>query len=160
MAAGGLILTGCDVSPPPPDVPGGEPPGGIDALSEGPPGHGSVDPGTVSDALRGELERLLAGPGVPDSQGTPRSWFSEATAGALRSAVVDSAGYAVVDFHDLRPLIPNASSSAGSAALLSELNAAVFRIPEVVSVEYRMEGSCPLFWEWLQYGCQTVNRTG
>lgn len=26
------------------------------------------------------------------------------------------------------------------------------------SVEYRMEGSCDLFWEWLQYECRTVTR--
>jgi hypothetical protein len=25
-------------------------------------------------------------------------------------------------------------------------------------VEYRMEGSCEAFWEWLQFGCQKVLR--
>ena len=26
------------------------------------------------------------------------------------------------------------------------------------SVEYRMDGSCDVFWEWLQYGCDVVTR--
>ena len=56
------------------------------------------------------------------------SWFSSRTAGALRSESIDSVGHAVVDFEDLRPLIPNASSSAGSEMLLQELNAAVFGV--------------------------------
>jgi hypothetical protein len=42
--------------------------------------------------------------------------------------------------------------------LLQELNGTVFQFPEIRSVEYRMEGSCDLFWEWLQYGCRVVAR--
>jgi hypothetical protein len=63
-----------------------------------------------------------------------------------------------VDFEDLRALIPNASSSAGSALLLEELNTAVFSVEGVRSVDYLIEGSCDRFWEWLQYGCQTIDR--
>lgn len=84
--------------------------------------------------------------------------FTAETADALRSVTVDSAGHATVDFHDLRPLIPNASTSAGSAVLMNELRAAVFGVPGIQSVEYRMDGSCYLFWEWLQTECQTVTR--
>lgn len=86
------------------------------------------------------------------------TWFSKTTANAIRSVSVDSTGHAIVDFDDLRPLIPNASSSAGSTMLLEELNSTVFSIAQVRSVEYRMAGSCKRFWEWLQYSCQTVRR--
>jgi hypothetical protein len=106
-------------------------------------------------ALRIDLERLLRGDAAPASGET---WFSEATAGALRNVSLDAAGHATVDFADLRVLIPNASSSAGSAMLLDELNTAVFGVGAVRSVEYRIEGSCEQFWEWLQYSCQTVRR--
>jgi len=106
-------------------------------------------------ALRIDLERLLRGDAVPESG---QSWFSAATAAALRSVSVDTAGHAIVDFADLRTLIPNASSSAGSAMLLEELNSTVFGVEAIRSVEYRMEGSCEQFWEWLQYSCQTVRR--
>jgi hypothetical protein len=80
------------------------------------------------------------------------------TATVLRSVAVDPAGHATVDFHDLPSLIPNASSSAGSTLLLEELNATVFGVAGVQSVDYEVEGSCERFWEWLQYSCQTVTR--
>ncbi len=54
--------------------------------------------------------------------------------------------------------IPGASSSTGSTLLLLELNGTVFSIPQVRSVEYRLEGSCEAFWEWLQYDCRIVER--
>lgn len=113
-----------------------------------------------SDRVRSALESLLRGPSTTGRGGGAVSWFGEETAGSLRSVSVDSSGHAIVDFHDLRRLIPNASSSAGSAMLLDELNDAIFVFPEIRSVEYRMDGSCDLFWEWLQYGCHTVTRPG
>lgn len=111
-----------------------------------------------SPALRTALDALLAGPTPAEREAGVESWFSKETSGALRSAQVDSAGHAVVDFDDLRAIIPNAASSAGSRLLLVELNGTVFQFPEVDSVEYRMEGSCDAFWDWLQYGCHTVTR--
>lgn len=112
----------------------------------------------LTTRLRTALEQMLRGPsGQPEADDAP-SWFSAETADALRSVTVDSTGHATVDFHDLRPLIPNASSSAGGVSLLNELNTTVFRFAGIRSVEYRMEGSCDLFWEWLQYGCRTVTR--
>jgi hypothetical protein len=107
-------------------------------------------------ALRAALQQTLRGPSNPHPG--KLSWFSAATSNALRSVSVDSAGHAIVDFEDLRALIPNASSSAGSAILLEELNAAVFGVDGIQSVSYLIEGSCEKFWEWLQYGCQTIRR--
>lgn len=109
-------------------------------------------------ALRTALEELLAGPTAAERGAGIESWFSGLTADALRSAEVDAAGHAIVDFADLAALIPNAASSTGSAMLLTELNGTVFGIPEVRSVEYRIDGSCDAFWDWLQYGCQIVQR--
>jgi hypothetical protein len=122
------------------------------------PGSGQVSGSPASADLRTALEQLLRGPTTAPRAGDRHSWFSATTAGALRAVTVDSAGHATVDFHDLRPLIPNASSSAGSALLLDELNTTVFQFPDVRSVEYRMEGSCEEFWEWLQFGCHKVLR--
>jgi hypothetical protein len=105
--------------------------------------------------VRIALEQLLRGGSETSGE---HSWFSAETAGALRSVVVDSTGHAIVDFADLSALIPNASSSAGSSLLLEQLNATVFGIDGIQSVDYLMEGSCDRFWEWLQYGCHTVHR--
>ena len=84
----------------------------------------------LSAALRAALERRLGGPTSADDT----TWFSQATANSLRSVVVDSGGDAIVDFHDLRPHIPNASSSAGSQILLDDLNEVVFAFPGIASV--------------------------
>lgn len=111
-----------------------------------------------SAGLEGALRQLLRGPTESERGAGMHSWFSGATAGALRSAAVDAEGRAVIDFADLRAIIPNASSSAGSTMLLRELNATVFEHRAVRSVEYRIEGSCDIFGEWLQYGCVTVLR--
>ena len=106
------------------------------------------------------LEWLVRGPTPEERAAGIQSWFSDRTAGALKSVEVDAAGHATVDFQDLRRLIPNASSSAGSAMLLQELQGTVFQFPEIRSVEFRIDGSCDLFWEWLQFGCHVVQRPG
>jgi len=99
---------------------------------------------------------LLAGPTEEERREGISSWFSDATAGKLREARLYPDGLLVVDFHDLRPVIPGASASTGSAMLLEELNGTFLALPGVRSIEYRMEGSCDLFWNWLQYSCRRV----
>ena len=117
-----------------------------------------VPAGTLG--LEAALRQLVRGPTPAERAEGIHSWFSDTTVQALRSVEVDEAGHAVVDFADLRALIPNASASAGSAMLLRELNMTVFAVPSIESVEYRIEGSCEAFWEWLQYGgCPVQQRT-
>jgi len=111
-----------------------------------------------SDPVRGALDWLVRGPTGAEGDEGVESWFSGETAGSVRSVGLDDSGRLVVDFNDLSNLIPGASSSTGSQLLLQELNGTVFTFPEVESVEYRMEGSCTRFWEWLQYDCQPVTR--
>jgi len=101
--------------------------------------------------LRASLDALLAGPNATEREARIGSWFSDATAGMIRSVTIRD-GHAVVDFDDLRPVIPNASTSAGSARLLSQLDTTVFQFRSVTSVEYRLEGDCSAFNEWLQFG--------
>jgi hypothetical protein len=101
--------------------------------------------------LRASLEALLAGVTAAERAGSLGSWFSEETAGMLKGVTITD-GHAVVDFDDLRPVIPNASSSAGSERLLAQLDATVFQFRSVESVEYRINGDCEAFNEWLQFG--------
>lgn len=155
LAALAVLAAGCE---------GGEPersgPSPNDSAFAAPPADSIVTtrPSDGPANLRTALEQRLGGPSTQPGDEGAASMFSPGTADALRTVAIDSTGHATVDFHDLRPLIPNASSSAGSTLLLSELNATVFRFPDIRSVEYRMEGSCDLFWEWLQYRCHTVTR--
>lgn len=111
--------------------------------------------------LEAALRALVRGPTGAERESGLHSWFSDSTAHVVRSVRLDDVtGHAVIDFEDLRPLIPNASTSAGSAMLLRELSGTIFAVPGVQSVEYRLEGSCETFWEWLQYGgCQVQERS-
>ena len=107
--------------------------------------------GEAERALRAALDARVRG-AAPQVDSLGFSWFSGATADVIRSVHLDEGGRAVVDLVDLRAVLPNASSSAGSEALLRELNATVFGVAGVRAVEYRMAGSCELLGEWLQYG--------
>lgn len=113
---------------------------------------------STSGVLRAALEALLAGPTAPEREAGLETWFSSSTADLLDTVVIRS-GAAVVDFDDLRPIIPNASTSAGSRSLLAQLDATVFQFPSVKSVIYRINGDCEAFTEWLQAGgCEPRTR--
>jgi hypothetical protein len=112
-----------------------------------------------SAVLRASLDALLAGPSADERSASIGSWFSADTARMLRSVAVDD-HHVIVDFDPRLPdVIPNASSSAGSAQLLSQLDATVFQFRSVESAEYRLGGDCEAFSEWLQYGgCEPRTR--
>ena len=110
--------------------------------------------------LAAALEMLLEGPTDEEQDRGYVSWFGAETAGMLNDVSVDDDGRAVVDFADFSGVIPNASTSAGSQMLLVSLNATVFQFEDVTEVEYRFDGSCDAFWNWLQTDCQTVTDPG
>ena len=107
--------------------------------------------------IRLTLDQLLAGPTPAEQNLGASSAFSSATANSIRSIKL-SDGLLVVDFHDFQTLIPGASSSCGSEALLAGLNSTVFQFPAVERVRYEFEGSCIEFGEWLQGSCTEHQR--
>jgi hypothetical protein len=116
--------------------------------------------GDTPGVLRAALEQLLAGPTPEEEAVGLSSWFSDATAGMLRDVTVSGDGTAIVVLDSALPeTIPNASTSAGSAALLGQLNGTVFQFENVQAIEYRLDGSCEAFWSWLQGSCHLVERT-
>jgi hypothetical protein len=95
------------------------------------------------------LRQLVAGPTAAERADGLWSVFSARTAGMLRSLrIADSVAYA--DFADLRRVIPNASSSAGSAALLGELDATLKQFSTVRRTVYSLNGDVATFYGWLQ----------
>ena len=95
------------------------------------------------------LRQLLAGPTAAERADGLWSPFSARTAGMLRSVrIADGVAYA--DFADLRQVIPNASSSAGSAALLGELDATLKQFSTVRRTVYSLNGDVATFYGWLQ----------
>jgi hypothetical protein len=59
-------------------------------------------------------------------------------------------GVARVSLRDLRPLLPGASTSCGSAALLAALDATLAQFPEILRARYSFGGDEAAFYEWLQ----------
>lgn len=102
------------------------------------------------------LESLLRGPTPQEQAAGLNSWFSVQTTGMLNSVTIDPEGLAIVDFKNFSHIIPNASTSAGSQMLLSQLNSTVFQFTQVKAVVYRFDGDCEAFWNWLQKRCQHV----
>ncbi len=103
------------------------------------------------------LRALLEGPTEEETASGVSSFFSSATRDLLSSIEVEE-GLLIVDFHDFRSLMPNAGSSAGSSAFLSQLNGTLFGISGVRGIEYRIEGSCEQFWNFLQRECTVQAR--
>lgn len=98
--------------------------------------------------LTGAMEALLAGPTASEATHLATA-FSDRTAGMLRSVAIRD-GVAHIDFHDLRDVIPNASSACGSASLLSQLTATATQFSTVRRARYSIEGSEEAFYGWLQ----------
>lgn len=100
--------------------------------------------------LRGTLEALLAGPTADERADGYGGWFGEETATLLAGVRLED-HRALVSFRSSLPeVIPNASTSCGSAALLGALDATLTQFPEVDGAWYDLEGDRDAFYEWLQ----------
>jgi hypothetical protein len=104
---------------------------------------------TSADKPSAALSKLLAGPTATERRSGYYSFFSAKTADMLRSVRVVN-HVALADFRDFRLIIPNASSSAGSQALLDELDATLRQYGSIRSTVYSFNGDVAAFYEWLQ----------
>ncbi len=105
---------------------------------------------TDDDLPTAAVRELLVGPTVEEREQGYSSWFSQDTAGMLRSVRVED-GVAQVDFDgELATTIPGASTSAGSLVLLAELDATTRQFPDITDSIYSLAGDVGAFYEWLQ----------
>lgn len=103
-----------------------------------------------SEVLTATFEELVAGPTDEEEAEGYASFFSEETADLLLDAEVDS-GEARIDFDaSLSELIPNASTSTGSATLTGALDATATQFNTVDEVIYSLDGEVEDFYHWLQ----------
>ena len=119
----------------------------------------TVSGGADGVTVEAALTELVAGPTADEEGAGASSFFSPATADALRLVTLHD-GLLLVDLQPLQTLIPNASTSCGSAALRAQLDTTVFQFPEVERVRYQIEGSCDTFHHWLQTECHDVGPGG
>jgi hypothetical protein len=150
------VVQRCDVAAPPPGVPTVQVVFSCDEVAVG---IWRRLPEGTTDTLRYAVEQLLAGPTAPEREAGLSSFFSSETAGMLNEARVEG-GTAYIDFRDFSRVIPNASTSAGSAELLDQIAGTVFQFDAVREAALSFEGSCDAFWNWLQRGCERLPRGG
>ncbi|CAN5882925.1 hypothetical protein BH23ACT12_BH23ACT12_06680 [soil metagenome] len=100
------------------------------------------------NTLRNGMEQLLTGPTDQEKAAGLGGWFSESTADMLISAEREG-DVARVDFRDLREVIPNASSSCGSAGLLAQLDSTAKQFGATQTL-YSINGDLDTFYNWLQ----------
>jgi hypothetical protein len=98
------------------------------------------------------LQELFKGPSEEEKQAGYTSWFSEATKNILKSLKIEN-GTAYVNLQDIRQIIPNASSSCGSAEFLAEMKTTLKQFSSIKEVVFAIDEKPALFYEWLQIGC-------
>lgn len=109
-----------------------------------------------NDTLTATLKELLAGPTAAEAAKGYGSWFSPATAQTLiRARVIGNTSY--VNLTDVRTIIPNASTSCGSAQLLAQLRTTAQQAGMTPRVLYAINGAPTTFWQWLQMSCDASN---
>jgi hypothetical protein len=96
------------------------------------------------------LNELLGGPTARERAAGYWSFFSDDTAGMLRSVRV-TAGTGFADFRDFRRLVPDATSY-GSAALLAESDGTLRQFRTIKCTLYAFNGDVPAFYAWLRLG--------
>ena len=100
--------------------------------------------------LGAALRALLAGPTAAEGDAGFSSFFSSETADLLAGVDLQE-GRAHVAFDPSLPdVIPNASTSAGSASFLGALDATVTQFATVDEVVYSLDGDVDAFYAWLQ----------
>lgn len=98
------------------------------------------------------LNELFKGPTEKEKAQNYVSFFSEKTKSILKSVKIEKET-AYVNLVDIRPIVPNASTSCGSAEFLAEIETTLKQFPTVKKVILAIEGKPEAFYEWLQLGC-------
>jgi hypothetical protein len=114
-----------------------------------------IIPKTV-EVAKAALKELFKGPTEEEKSQGYTSWFSKETQDILKSVKVKN-GTAYVDLKDLRQMIPNASTSCGSAEFFAEVETTLQQFPTVDKVIFAIDGKPATFYEWMQIGCYEEN---
>jgi hypothetical protein len=105
------------------------------------------------ESISTALINLFFGPTAAEKEAGYNSFFSKETDYILHSVKVRQ-GVAYVDIKDIRNIMPNASSSCGSAQLLAQIRETLQQFPEINDFRVAIDSEPELFYEWLQIGCQ------
>ncbi len=108
------------------------------------------------DRLTAALRELFGGPTPEEAAEGYVSLFSAATQDILIWVRVQG-DTAYINLKDIRPLIPSASASCGSADFFAEVESTVKAAADVRRVIFAIEGDPAPFYEFTQIGCSPEN---
>lgn len=109
-----------------------------------------------SEVIQATLNALLRGLTEEEIATGLSSVFRPETANSLNSVRLDGSAL-TVDLND-DILVGSYSTSTGSLYFMSELQANLFQFEDVETIEFRLNGSCEAFFNWLQGSCQIQTR--
>ena len=117
----------------------------------------ALSPDKVEVALDDDLSKVLLGFGEVEAELGLSSAFSGG--GSINSVSFHDDHTLFVDFG--AGLVDELQGLSGgqSARVQEQLMAAVFRYPQVQSVEFSVEGDCDAFWDLLEGDCQAAVRS-
>ncbi|MBU1102233.1 GerMN domain-containing protein [Patescibacteria group bacterium] len=113
----------------------------------------------ISETLglaKAALEELFKGPTEEEKSQGYVSWFSDTTKDILKTVKIEN-NTAYIDLKDIRQIIPNVSTSCGSAEFLAEVETTLEQFPSVGKVIIAIDGKPSIFYEWIQIGCAKEN---
>lgn len=105
---------------------------------------------------RSALNELFKGPSAAEKNQGYTSFFSDKTKDILLDVKIEDKT-AYVNLRDIRNIIPNASSSCGSAQLMAEIENTLKQFSTIDKVIIAINGSAKTFYEWIGVGCNESN---
>lgn len=113
-------------------------------------------PYTVAPA-RAAMDQLFLGPTTAEKAvGLLDFWITKDTANNLKRVFIKN-GTAYLDWKDISQVIPNASTSCGSASFFGPIEDTLRQFPTVTKVIHAINGQTSVFYNWMQMGCSAEN---
>lgn len=103
----------------------------------------------------GAIDLLFAGPTADELKQGYVSAFSSKTKAINIGSFVKN-GILYINFSDIRKIIPNASTSCGSAQFSSEIETTAKQFSNVNKIIYAINSDPKTFYDWMQIGCPTT----
>lgn len=101
---------------------------------------------------RAALEELFKGPTEEEKNQGYFSWFSDIIKDILKSVKIKN-NTAYVNLKDIRRIIPNTSTSCGSAIFFAQIGTTLKQFSSVNRIIIAIDSKPSIFYEWIQIGC-------
>ncbi len=103
------------------------------------------------------LNLLFLGPTEQEKAEGYTSVFSPENKDILKNLDISHDGIVYIDLYDIRPIMPEISSSCGSSQFIKSIEETLKQFQFVKKVIFAINGDPKIFYEWIQLGCSEEN---